>query len=178
MNHKKDWVLFISGFVLIILPLIFVVTYTEHFVSVQFYLRLIASLGGALIGASLPGFLNIRVLGVEAGGALAILVLFYLFNPPAALKEGLYPESVVSDFPGGIYQIEKSDAIYQVSTPISDSDSREICVFKCPEQILNKNEVSFIAPDSKDAESLLKLKNEAYLGQCSENITLCPESTH
>ncbi len=56
-------------------------------------LRIISALGAALVGAWLPGFLNIRGPGFRAGGALAIMVLFFIFDPPAATNEGVNKEA-------------------------------------------------------------------------------------
>ena len=43
--------------------------------------RVITALGGALVGAAIPGFLEIDFPGVRAGGALAIFALIFLANP-------------------------------------------------------------------------------------------------
>jgi hypothetical protein len=50
-----------------------------------FGLRLILSFGAAVLGASIPGFLNLQWSGgglaVRAGGALALFVLTYVYTP-------------------------------------------------------------------------------------------------
>ena len=57
-----------------------------------FGLRLILSFGAAVLGASIPGFLNIQWSGgglaVRAGGALALFVLTYVFTPDLVKDQG------------------------------------------------------------------------------------------
>jgi hypothetical protein len=48
----------------------------------MFVFRIVASLGAAGIGASLPGFIGFKTPAVTAGGAVALFVLIYLVNPP------------------------------------------------------------------------------------------------
>jgi len=48
----------------------------------MFVFRIVASLGAAGIGASVPGFIGVKTPLVNAGGAVALLVLIYLVNPP------------------------------------------------------------------------------------------------
>jgi hypothetical protein len=48
----------------------------------MFVFRIVASLGAAGIGASLPGFIGFKSASVTAGGAVALFVLIYLVNPP------------------------------------------------------------------------------------------------
>ena len=48
----------------------------------MFVFRIVASLGAAGVGASLPGFLGFKSATVSAGGAVGLLVLIYLVNPP------------------------------------------------------------------------------------------------
>jgi len=46
-------------------------------------IRVALALGAAGIGASVPGFLEVAVSsGIRAGGAVAIFVIVYWFNPP------------------------------------------------------------------------------------------------
>lgn len=51
-----------------------------------FAMRVVLSLSAATLGASIPGFLNLRWSGsglaVRAGGALALFVLTFLYTPP------------------------------------------------------------------------------------------------
>ena len=85
-TNKSDRNMLALGVVLIVLPLAFVVAYSQNLDDgTFFFLKIIASLGGALIGASLPGLLDIQLPGIRAGGALAILVMFYLIDPPGRI---------------------------------------------------------------------------------------------
>lgn len=88
-SERTDYVLLGLGVLLVLLPLGYVVAFPSFFAPAQFYLRLVASLGGALIGACLPGLLHIRLPGIRAGGALAVLVLFWQFNPPQLLNAAI-----------------------------------------------------------------------------------------
>lgn len=86
LTPKADRIMLAVGVVLILLPLAFVVAYPQNLDGNSlFFLRIIASLGGALIGASLPGLLNIELPGIRAGGALAVLAMFYLIDPPGTV---------------------------------------------------------------------------------------------
>src|ERR1039458_3822832 len=86
-THQVDYGLLAVGVVLILLPLVFVVAFSELVHVAALYLRIIASLGGALVGASLPGLIQITFPGIRAAGALAVLVLFWQSNPPQALND-------------------------------------------------------------------------------------------
>jgi hypothetical protein len=81
------------GVGLLLLPLIFVVVFPEHYEKARVTLRIMSAVGGALIGAWLPGFFNLTGPLYRVGGALAILVLFFLFDPPAATNTGVNNES-------------------------------------------------------------------------------------
>lgn len=98
-QHHTDYVLLSVGLVLIILPLIFVVAFINSIDAAGFFLRLIASLGGALVGSAIPGLLQIHIPGVRAAGALAVLIMFWQFNPPQALNKAI---SVVTKTEGPI----------------------------------------------------------------------------
>jgi hypothetical protein len=106
---KPDNVLLALGVLLLLLPLIFVVLFPEQFSAVQLYLRMVASLGGALIGAWLPGLLQIKLPGVRAGGALAVLVLFWQFDPPAQLEEALNADSEIAQNFAGAWNIDATE---------------------------------------------------------------------
>ena len=90
--RKPDTVLLVLGVTFVLLPLVFVVAFPDRFESAQLYLRLVASLGGALIGAWLPGLFHFEGLGFRATGALTVLVLFWLFNPPQQVQRALAPQ--------------------------------------------------------------------------------------
>lgn len=90
-NNTSHWraehTLMVVGLVLILLPLGFVVGFSDRVEAAGLYLRIVASLGGALVGASIPGLLHINFPGVRATGALAILALLWLSNPPQAFNK-------------------------------------------------------------------------------------------
>jgi hypothetical protein len=90
-KHHTDYVLLAVGVALIFLPLIFVISFSDRTDAASLYLRIIASLGGALVGASLPGLLEITLPGVRAAGTMAVLVLFWQFNPPQVLNKAISP---------------------------------------------------------------------------------------
>jgi hypothetical protein len=88
-SHHTDYILLAVGVALILLPLVFVVVYSGHVDVASVYLRIIASIGGALVGTALPGVLQITLPGIRAAGALAVLVLFWQFDPPQALYQAI-----------------------------------------------------------------------------------------
>lgn len=50
-------------------------------------LRVMLALAAAAIAAGIPGFINVQIgPGIRAGGALAVFLLVYAFNPPALLN--------------------------------------------------------------------------------------------
>jgi hypothetical protein len=52
-----------------------------------FILRVVLSLASAAIAAGIPGFINVEIgPGIRAGGALAVFLLVYAFNPRSLLK--------------------------------------------------------------------------------------------
>lgn len=89
MTAKKDseYMLLYVGVFLILVPLVFAIGFENKYDTVAHPMRLISSLGGALIGSWLPGLLHIRIPGIRAGGALALLVLFYLFDPSSKVNK-------------------------------------------------------------------------------------------
>ena len=81
-TRQVDYILLAVGILLMAVPLVFDVMEPWYFYEVGLYLRLFASLGGALVGGALPGILQINFVGIRAVGALAVLALFWLVNPP------------------------------------------------------------------------------------------------
>jgi hypothetical protein len=49
-----------------------------------------------LVGAAIPGFLEIDFPGVRAGGALAIFALIFLANPPKLTYDAAFPPKITS----------------------------------------------------------------------------------
>ena len=75
-------VLFAVGLVLLLLPLVFVPLFPNLYGTLSFHFRLLAAIGGALVGGSLPGFLHVTLGFARAGGALAFFLLIYVIDPP------------------------------------------------------------------------------------------------
>jgi len=73
--------LLVTGLVLIAIPLFFVVLFPAAYDAAQFYLRLCASLGGGLIGAFIPGVIDIETSWAKAGGAMGVFFLVFTFEP-------------------------------------------------------------------------------------------------
>ena len=62
---------------------VIIALFVPHPTSFQMFIfRILAALGAAGIGAALPGFIGFKSASVTAGGAVALLVLIYLVNPP------------------------------------------------------------------------------------------------
>jgi len=76
-------------------------------------LRLLLSFSAAALGATIPGFLNIRWTGngfaIRAGGALALFLLTYVYTPD--LKAGTSARIEQNSGPGGINSINNSGNI-------------------------------------------------------------------
>ena len=95
-SKTKDVLLCGLGISLLLIPLCFVVFSPSSFKQAEFYLRVITALGGALVGAAIPGFLEIDFPGVRAGGALAIFALIFLANPPKLTYDAAFPPKITS----------------------------------------------------------------------------------
>lgn len=97
-----DYVVLAAGIMLLLIPLAFIAFVPDSQNSASFFLRVIAALGGALAGASLPGILHVELPFARAGGALAILLLIYSTNPPQAAQrrlEAIAQEAAVDEQP-------------------------------------------------------------------------------
>ncbi len=68
-------------------------------------LRVILSLGAAVLGATVPGFLEVgwsgSGLAIRAGGALALFLLTFLYTPDLALTHDQGGQTTISA-PGGV----------------------------------------------------------------------------
>lgn len=77
-----------SGIGLVVLGVGIAIVRREATVFQQWAVRVLIALGAAMAATVVPGLLNIKVPGyVAAGGALAVIVLVYLLNPPALPKD-------------------------------------------------------------------------------------------
>jgi hypothetical protein len=88
------------GIVLLLLPVIIAVAAPAVLLSAQFYLRIVAALGGALIGGFIPGTLQIDLPWIKGVGAIALFALIYVVNPPAIGVSTANPPSSVATIPG------------------------------------------------------------------------------
>jgi hypothetical protein len=84
------------GIVLLLLPVIIAVAAPAVLLSAQFYLRIAAALGGALIGGFIPGLLQITLPWIKGAGAMGLFVLIYVVNPPAIGVTTANPTSSVA----------------------------------------------------------------------------------
>jgi hypothetical protein len=84
------------GIVLLLLPIIIAAAAPAVLVSAQFYLRIAAALGGALIGGFIPGVLQITLPWIKGAGAMGLFVLIYAVNPPAIGAATANPASSVA----------------------------------------------------------------------------------
>jgi hypothetical protein len=68
-------------------------------------LRVVLSLGAAILGATIPGFLSVgwhgNGLAVRAGGALALFVITWVYTPDLAAPEAASGPVTISA-PGGV----------------------------------------------------------------------------
>ena len=75
---------FIFGIVFVIVMFIIAIFFPHPSDFQIFVFRVILALAAAGVGAIIPGFILVKVSNyVRAGGALALFVLIYLFNPPS-----------------------------------------------------------------------------------------------
>jgi hypothetical protein len=69
-------------------------------------LRTLLSLGAAILGAAIPGFLNVgwtaRGLTIRAGGALALFVLTFVYTPEVVRPIAPNPPAPVVSAPNGV----------------------------------------------------------------------------
>jgi hypothetical protein len=70
-----------------------------------FVLRVVLSFSAATLGATIPGFLDIRWSGsglaLRAGGALALFVLTFVYTPDVLMDQGGRAQTTISA-PGGV----------------------------------------------------------------------------
>jgi hypothetical protein len=131
--HGADYILMAVGVSLVLIPLLAVCAAPQHFDKLQVFLRLIASLGGGLAGAAIPGLLEVRLHGVRAAGALALVALFWLFDPPSAVNDAIiegpqernapaYDESKEVVFQNGFWKRQLHVQILTLSSPHAASE--------------------------------------------------------
>ena len=84
-------VLLTVGLILIFVTLIMALRIPQPSVFQFWVFRVIMALGGACIGAIIPGFIEftsqINEIALRAGGAIALFLVIYLINPPTNVRE-------------------------------------------------------------------------------------------
>lgn len=74
------------GSVLVILSFAFAMFMNNPSQLKIFIIRSTFAVGCAALASFIPGWINVNIKGyVKAGGAIAIILIFYFFNPPAML---------------------------------------------------------------------------------------------
>lgn len=86
-NNQPNYLLLVVGVTLLLAPLVFIATTPDKFEQAHFFLRIIAALGGGLIGSFIPGILNVELPFAKAGGALAVFLVIYGTNPPEFIEQ-------------------------------------------------------------------------------------------
>src|SRR4051812_27444014 len=70
-----------------------------------FVLRVVVSFSAAVLGATIPGFLDVRWSGggfaIRAGGALALFVVTFIYTPDLVLGQESRSKSAVTQFSSG-----------------------------------------------------------------------------
>lgn len=88
-KQVPDWILLISGLVLILIPVAVAILVPASLPQANVYLRVVAALGAALVGAFIPGALQVDFPGVKAAGAIGLFVIVFLANPPEKAAQAL-----------------------------------------------------------------------------------------
>jgi len=87
-----------------------------------FVLRVVLSFSTAVLGATIPGFLEIgwsgRGMAIRAGGALALFVLTFLYTPDLATAQSDVGTTIINS-PGGVgaKSIDRSSITVKPSSP-------------------------------------------------------------
>ena len=84
-------VLLVVGLVLVIGTLVLALVISKPNVFQLWVFRVVMALGGACLGAIIPGFIEfnsqMNEIALRAGGAIALFLVIYLMNPPTYVKE-------------------------------------------------------------------------------------------
>ena len=91
-----------------------------------FALRLVLSLSAAILGATIPGFLELswsgRGAAIRAGGALALFVLTFLFTPDLVNKPKKQDQGgTIINAPGGVGAGTISGGTFNVNPPAKEA---------------------------------------------------------
>lgn len=79
--HRLNWGLAGIGITLLIVPLFMAVMFRDVYCETQIFLRIIASLGGGLIGSQIPGVIRVNFPGAEALGGMGVFALVLMWDP-------------------------------------------------------------------------------------------------
>ena len=85
----NDWerpAVFVVGVVFILLLLVLAIFFPNPTDFQYFIFRTVIALAAAGVAALIPGLLQIKIPAVQAGGALAVLVLVYEFSPASLVS--------------------------------------------------------------------------------------------
>lgn len=85
-HHLSSRSLLLVGILLLFTPVVFILIFPGAYDPARIYLRLSASLGGAMIGALIPGIFHIDTSSARAAGGLGIFLLTFLIDPPGAVS--------------------------------------------------------------------------------------------
>lgn len=101
---SRNWQMLLAfGFgILFVLALLVLTIFVPSPTDAQFFIfRVVLALAAAGIGAIIPGLIEVSVsTSVRAGGAIALFVLVYLFNPPGVLRTAV-PEATIKQTTNG-----------------------------------------------------------------------------
>ena len=95
-DQRADHLSLFVGLLLMLVPLAFLAGWNDV-QGAEHYLRVISALGGALAGASLPGFLHVELSFARAGGSLAIFVMIFALDPTGAALDAVDRASAESE---------------------------------------------------------------------------------
>jgi len=112
MADKKNWekiAAFAFGVVFVVV-MIYIALYVPNPTPTQWFVfRVVLALAAAGVGALLPGLLTVEAPPyVRAGGALALFVVVYWFNPPKLVTQSPEPPHVQVPFVGKQLHIDAS----------------------------------------------------------------------
>ena len=86
-----EWVLFGVGCSLLLFPVAVAAASPTVLINAQVFLKIIAALGGALLGGFIPAVLQVTLPGIKAVVALGVFALIYVTNPPVFVAKAANP---------------------------------------------------------------------------------------
>ena len=106
-NTQFDRIAAVCAALVIVGLVVFLLIRNEEITDPRLFLalRIVLSFGIAVLGATIPGFLQVgwsgNGLAIRAGGALALFALTYLYTPDLVMKQGQVGQTTISA-PGGV----------------------------------------------------------------------------